>query len=163
MGETHPASVADPCDASALLLRANGGEDREALAPIVQASLPRLPTGATHGGITPERALFLGDRCSGVLPSGAAGTKALVLDLAETALGWMACANCPSAALRAVTSGYQALRRLLPEEKEALYAALRFAAAREGVRRLLTGRSGPLEGVRAVDGLGAAEARAAAG
>src|SRR3954468_12787249 len=39
LGETHPASVADPCDASALLLRADGGEDREALAPIVEASL----------------------------------------------------------------------------------------------------------------------------
>ena len=85
------------------------------------------------------------------------------MDLAETAVGWMAGANRPSAALRALTSGYQALRRLLPEEKDAFFAALRFAAARNGARRLATGRSGALDALGAVDSVGELEARAAAG
>jgi len=60
----------------------------------------------------------------------------------------------PSAALRAMTSGYQALRRLLPEEKDAFFLALRYAAVREGARRLSTGRSGALDPLRAVDAVG---------
>ena len=95
--------------------------------------------------------------------SGCAGSVALVLDLAETALGWMVGSPRPSAALRAIASGYQALRRLFPEEKEALFTALRFAAARDGARHLATRREGALDGLRAVDSIGAAEVRAAAG
>ena len=105
----------------------------------------------------------MGERCSAVLPSGLAGSGALVLDLAETAVGWIALALRPSAALRALTSGYQALRRLLPEEKDAFFLALRYAAVREGARRLSTGRSGALDALRAVDAVGEPEARAAAG
>jgi Ser/Thr protein kinase RdoA (MazF antagonist) len=163
LGETHPASVADPCNPNVLLARAPEGQDRSALGAVVDASLPRLPRGAVHGGMTPRCSLFIGERCSAVLPSGCAGSGALVLDLAETALGWMIGALRPPAALRAVTSGYQALRRLFPEEKEALYGALRFAAARDGARRLATGRAGAMEALRMVEALGAAEARAAAG
>jgi Ser/Thr protein kinase RdoA (MazF antagonist) len=163
LGETHPASVLDPCDPGALLARAPQTPERDELEAVVASSLPRLPRGAVHGGLTPRCALFIGERCSAVLPSGSAGTGALVLDLAETTLGWMVGTQNPSAALRAIASGYQALRRLYGEEKEALYAALRFAAARDGARRLATGRAGALEALRAVDSVGAAEARAAAG
>jgi len=163
LGETHPASVADPCDAAGLLARVASSSDRDALEPAVRAGLPPLPSGAGHGGLTPARALFIGERCSAVLPSGIAGSGSLVLDLAETALGWLLQAACPAAALRAVTSGYQALRRLLPEERDALYPALRYAAAREGARRLATGRAGALDGLHTVDSLGEPEARAAAG
>ncbi len=163
LGETHPASVADPCDPTSLLARSAQSEERDALQRLASSPLPRLPTGAGHGGLTPGRALFLGSRASAVLPSGMAASCALVLDLAETALGWMAGAECPSAALRAVTSGYQALRRLFAEEKEAFFGALRYAATREGARRLATGRSGALDGLRAVDTVGESEARSAAG
>jgi Ser/Thr protein kinase RdoA (MazF antagonist) len=163
LGETHPASVADPCDAKALLAGAPAIPERDALEPIIAAGLPQLPSGASHGGVTPARAFFMGDRCSAILPSGLSGSGALVLDLAETAVAWMAESNRPSAALRALTSGYQALRRLLPEEKDSFFAALRFAAAREGARRLATGRAGALEGLRAVDSVGESESRAAAG
>ena len=48
------------------------------------------------------------------------------------AIGWTLHAQRPAAALRALVSGYQALRRLLPEESQGLYAALRYAAARDG-------------------------------
>lgn len=163
LGETHPASVPDPCEPEGLLARSPRGEDRDTLSAVVEASLPRLPTGAGHGGLTPARALFMGDRISAVLPSGIAGSGSLVLDLAETAVGWMVGSSWPSAALRAVTSGYQALRKLFAEEKDALFAALRFAAAREGARRLATGRGGALEGLRAVESVGESEARLAAG
>ncbi|TMB19340.1 MAG: hypothetical protein E6J65_17455 [Deltaproteobacteria bacterium] len=164
LGETHPASVADPCDALSLLGRAPAGAERDALDAVARASaLPQLPSGAGHGGLTPQRALFIGERCSAVLPSGFAGSGALVLDLAETAVGWVAGAQRPPAALRALTSGYQALRRLLPEEKDAFFLALRYAAVREGARRLSTGRSGALDALRAVEAVGEPEARAAAG
>jgi Ser/Thr protein kinase RdoA (MazF antagonist) len=163
LGETHPAAVADPCDAAALLAGSPAGPDREVLEAAIGEALPELPSGASHGGLTPGRALFMGDRCSAVLPSGTSGSGALVLDLAETAVGWMATAQRPSAALRALTSGYQALRRLLPEEKDAFFASLRFAAAREGARRLATGRASVLDALLAVDAVGEMEARAAAG
>jgi len=81
----------------------------------------------------------------------------------QTAVGWIALAPRPSAALRALTSGYQALRRLLPEEKDAFFLALRYAAVREGARRLSTGRAGALDALRAVEAVGEPEARAAAG
>jgi Ser/Thr protein kinase RdoA (MazF antagonist) len=163
LGETHPASVADPFDVAALLARSPESEDREALQEVASSPLPRLPMGAGHGGLTSGRTLFIGNRASAVLPSGMAASCALVLDLAQTALGWMVGAECPSAALRAVTSGYQALRRLFAEEKDSFFGALRFAAAREGARRLATRRAGALDGLRAVDTVGESEARSAAG
>jgi Ser/Thr protein kinase RdoA (MazF antagonist) len=86
-----------------------------------------------------------------------------VLDLAEAAVGWMLAAPKPASALRALISGYQALRRLVPEELQAVYAALRFAAAREGARRASLGRPGPLAALQEVEALGEVEIRAAAG
>ena len=163
LGETHPAAVADPCDPRALLSGSAQGAEREVLEKAVSVALPPLPGGAGHGGLTPRSALFIGERCSAVLPSGLAGSGSLALDLAETAVGWIEGAERPSAALRAVTSGYQALRRLSPDERDLFFAVLRFAAAREGARRLATGRAAVLEPLRVVDSLGEAEVRAAAG
>jgi Ser/Thr protein kinase RdoA (MazF antagonist) len=162
LGETHPASVADPVDGATLLARMAPSAERDALAPILQAGLPPLPTGAVHGGLRPAKALFVGDRCSAVLPSALACSAALVLDVAEAAVGWMQGAR-PVPALRALVSGYQSLRRLAPEEKDALYPALRFAAAREGARRVATGTGDPLAVVKAVEAIGDQEIRAAAG
>ena len=163
LGETHPASVADPCDAGALLLRSPQGAERDALEAALRTALPPLPTGAGHGGLAPARALFIGERCSAVLPSGLSGSGALALDLAETALGWIEGAQNPAAALRAVTSGYQALRRLSLEERELLFPVLRLAAAREGARRMATGRPSALAPLRTVDAIGPSESRSAAG
>jgi Ser/Thr protein kinase RdoA (MazF antagonist) len=163
LGETHPAAVPDPCDPAALLALVADGPEREALEAAVHIVLPPLPRGAAHGGLTPRRALFIGDRCSAVLPSGVAGSEPLALDLAESAAAWMAGAPNPSAALRAITSGYQALRRLSPEERDLFFVILRFAAAREGARRLSTGQPGPLDPLRTVDALGEQEVCSAAG
>ena len=163
LGETHPAAVPDPCDPLALLARSAEGAEREALEAAARVALPPLPSGAGHGGLTPGRALFIGDRCSAVLPSGLAGSGSLALDLAETALGWMEGAERPSAALRAVTSGYQALRRLSPDERDLFFAVLRLAAARAGARRLATNRPAALEPLRIVDSIGQSDVRGAAG
>ena len=163
LGETHPASVADPCDAGVLLSRAPEGPDRDALEAAVRAPIQALPTGAGHGGLGPRCALFIGDRCSAVLPSGLAGSGPLVLDLAETAVAWLARSPHRAAALRGITSGYQALRRLSPEERDSFYSVLRLAAAREGARRIATGRSDPLSPLEAVDSIGQYEIRSAAG
>src|SRR3954469_4568144 len=99
LGETHPASVADPCDAAALLARSPEGPDRDALEGAVRAPIQALPTGAGHGGLAPKCALFIGDRCSSVLPSGLAGSGPFALDLAETAVGWLEHSSRPPAAL----------------------------------------------------------------
>jgi Ser/Thr protein kinase RdoA (MazF antagonist) len=163
LGETHPVAVADPFDGATLLASVPEGPEREALSPVLTAGLPALPTGAVHGGLRPSRALFVGDRCSAVLPSGLACSAALVLDVAETALGWMLGAQKPLAALRALVSGYQSLRRFAPEEVDALKAALRYAAAREGARRAAMGRPAALAAVEMVDALEDSDVRAACG
>jgi Ser/Thr protein kinase RdoA (MazF antagonist) len=163
LGETHPASVADSWDKESLLAQVPDGPNRDALAPVLEAGLPALPSGAIHGGLRPERALFIGDRCSAVLPSGVGCTAALVLDLADAAVGWALRAPRPAAALRGLVSGYQALRRLLPEESDSFYAALRYAAARDGARRAALERPMPLAALQAAESIGESEVRAAAG
>jgi homoserine kinase type II len=154
LGEAHPASVADPRDGPALLAKVPAGPEREALAPLLAPGLPGLPAGAVHGGLRPERALFVGDRCSAVLPSGLACSAPLILDVAEAALGWMLGARNPVAALRGLVSGYQSLRRLAPEESDALPAALRFAAARDCARKASMGLPSALSAVQFVNNLG---------
>jgi Ser/Thr protein kinase RdoA (MazF antagonist) len=86
-----------------------------------------------------------------------------VLDLARAACAWAMPAAEPLPALRAVLSGYQALRRLDPEERDALYPALRRAAAREGAYLLVAGQPDPLAALSAIEALGEKELRAAAG
>jgi Ser/Thr protein kinase RdoA (MazF antagonist) len=163
LAEVHPASVPDPFDGEALLAGLSQGPDRDALVATLEAGLPALPLGAVHGGLRPTRALFVGDRCSSVLPSGLACSAALVLDVAEAALGWILGAARPAAALRALLSGYQSLRRLAPEESDALWPALRFAAAREGARRVAMRQPGPLSALKAVEAVGESDVRSAAG
>ena len=163
LGEVHPAAVADPADGASLLAKLPPGPGRDGLAAVLQAGLPALPAGAVHGGLRPARALFIGDRCNAVLPSGFACSAPLVLDLAEAALGWMLGAERPSAALRALVSGYQSLRRLAPEETAAIWPALRFAAAREGARRICMERPAALAALEAVDAVGEADVRSVAG
>jgi Ser/Thr protein kinase RdoA (MazF antagonist) len=163
LGETHPASVSNPCDVAALLDQMAPGPERDRVVPLAQAGLPRLPIGAVHGGLRPERALFIGERCSAVLPSGLACSGPLLLDVADTAVEWMAASEAPVAAMRAILSGYQALRRLVQEEREALFAALRFAAAIEGARRVVLRRAQALAVLDCVEGVGEREVLAAAG
>ena len=163
LGETHPASVADPADGPALAARLPPGVEAETLRAVLGAGLLSLPLGAVHGAPDPAHALFIGDRCSALLPSGRACAAPLVLDVAEALCAWALPLSRPLPALRGFLSGYQALRRLAPEECEALFPALRFAAARAGARRLWLGEPGALSPLQAADILGEAEVRSAAG
>jgi hypothetical protein len=163
LGETHPASVAESADGPALAARLPPGPAADVLLPLLRAPPSGLPTGAAHGRLGPACALFLGARCSAVLPSGGAASLVLSLDLAELLVAWALPLPQPTPALRALVSGYQALRRLDPDERDALWATLRHAAAREGARRLLAGAPEPLRPLEAADALGADEVRAAAG
>lgn len=133
LGEAHPAKVADGTDAKSLLCHCEAGSQRDALAEVLSVPLEPLPSGAVHGGMVPGRALFIGDRCSAVLPSGVACFGPLAIDLGDAAVGFL-CEERPLLSLRALVLGYQSLRRLLPEEVQALPQVLRLAAAREGAR-----------------------------
>jgi homoserine kinase type II len=162
LGEAHPAKVADHADASTLLRHVRPGRDREALAAVLEIPLEPLPSGAIHGWLGPGRALFMGERCSAVLPSGAACFGPLLLDLAECAAGFFAEAPQPLAVLRSLLWGYQSLRRLLPEEARALPQMLRLAAARDGARRAAGEEPVPLAALDAVRALSDAEIRESA-
>ncbi len=163
LAETHPAAVADPIDGALLAARLQSGAAAAVIARVLIEPLPRLPSGAAHGSLGPGRALFIGDRCSAILPGGRACSAPLVLDLAEALAAWALPAPRRASALRALVSGYQGLRRLAREEADALFAALRHAAAREGARRMLAGEAHPLAPLQAADELGEAEVHAAPG
>jgi Ser/Thr protein kinase RdoA (MazF antagonist) len=163
LGEAHPASIADPCDGSKLLARLKKSDVSSALQAALATLSTALPTGACHGGLSERQALFIGDRCSAILPGGCAVSAPLALDLAETLVSWALPLPHPEPALRAIVSGYQALRRLASEEREALWACVRHAAAREGARRLLANREDPLGPLEAAERLGPEAIRSAAG
>jgi Ser/Thr protein kinase RdoA (MazF antagonist) len=162
LGEAHPASVPEPvpCSKIAAQLDKHDAPLREAL---LELELSALPCGAAHGHLGPGQALYLGDRCSAVLPSGTAHSGPLVLDLARAAEAWSLGSPEPIVAIRAVVSGYQGERRLLSEERDSFGRALRCAAAQEGVRRLSAGRTESLAPLHALAALDAAEIRAATG
>jgi Ser/Thr protein kinase RdoA (MazF antagonist) len=163
IGEAHPASVPPALSCAELAGRLPRGAESERLAPALRADLSSLPAGAAHGWFGPRQALYIGDRCSAVLPSGEAHSGPLVLDLARAACAWAVTAAEQLPAVRAVISGYQALRRLDPEERDALYPAIRCAAAREGAVALLSGLPDALAALRAIEALGEKDLRAAAG
>jgi Ser/Thr protein kinase RdoA (MazF antagonist) len=160
LGEAHPASVPEPMPCSKIAAQL-GNADPRLRDALTELELSALPSGAAHGHLGPGQALYLGDRCSAVLPSGAAHSGPLVLDLARAAEAWSLGAPQPLAAIRAVVAGYQAERRLLSEERESFGCALRCAAAQEGARRLSAGEADSLAPLHVLEGLDAAEIRAA--
>jgi Ser/Thr protein kinase RdoA (MazF antagonist) len=163
IGEAHPASVVAPLRGADLAERLPSCAEAEELVPALRQDLTSLPLGAAHGRLGPEQALYIGDRCAAVLPSGEAHSGPLALDLARAACAWALGAMEVLPAIRAVLSGYQALRRLSPEERDAFRAALRSAAAREGAYRLMMGRRDALEPLRAVEQVTEDDLRAATG
>jgi Ser/Thr protein kinase RdoA (MazF antagonist) len=163
IGEAHPASVVEPWSAQKLGARLPDTREAAALREALAPDFSSLPAGASHGRAGPAQMLFIGDRCSAVLPSGAAHSGPLVLDLARAAMSWAAASREPLAAVRAVTSGYQALRRLAPEERDALHPALRWAAGYEGACTALAGAPDSLQALRTIDELSDGAVRAAAG
>jgi Ser/Thr protein kinase RdoA (MazF antagonist) len=164
LGSAHPASVPDPLDGAQLAARLPAGGPGEELRDVLQPGLPGLPAGAVHGCFGPSQLLFAGERATAVLPSGISCSAPLVVDLAHALCAWALPLPRPQLGVRAIVSGYQALRRLAGEERDALYPALRFAAARAGALLLLSGRVAlALAALRACEALGEADVRAAAG
>ena len=135
LGEAHPASVPAPLSCVELAGRLPLGAQAEVLGPALRTDFCSLPAGASHGRLGPQQALYIGDRCSAVLPSGEAHSGPLVLDVARAACAWAMAAAEQLPALRAVLSGYQALRRLDPEERDALLG--RAVALLEGDERVV--------------------------
>jgi Ser/Thr protein kinase RdoA (MazF antagonist) len=164
LGATHPASVADPLDGAQLAARLPAGEPGEELRDVLQPGLPGLPAGAVHGSFGPSHVLFAGERATAVMPSGVSCSAPLVVDLANALCAWALPLSRPQPAMRAIVSGYQSLRRLPGEERDALYPALRFAAARAGALLLLSGQvAQALAALRGCEALGEPDVRAAAG
>jgi Ser/Thr protein kinase RdoA (MazF antagonist) len=163
IGEAHPASVIAPLRGADLAERLPSSPEAEQLVPALRQDLSSLPLGAAHGRLGPEQALYIGDRCAAILPSGEAHSGPLALDLARAACSWALDAAELLPAIRAILSGYQALRRLSPEERDAFAPALRYAAAREGAYRLIMGRRDALEPLRAMERIPEDEVRAATG
>jgi Ser/Thr protein kinase RdoA (MazF antagonist) len=148
IGEAHPASVVAPLRGADLAGRLPPGKEAEELVPVLREELPSLPLGAAHGCLGPQQALYIGERCGAVLPSGEAHSGSFVLDLARTACSWALASAEVLPAIRAVSSGYQALR---------------YSAAREGAYRVLGHRRDALAPLRCIQEIGEKEIRAAAG
>jgi Ser/Thr protein kinase RdoA (MazF antagonist) len=163
IGEAHPASVVEPVASRKLAALLPATDEAAPLREALASDFSTLSAGASHGHLGPGQALFIGERCSAVLPCGGAHNGPLVLDLARATLAWAIGGGEPLAAVRAVTSGYQGLRRLQPEERDAFLATLRCAAAQEGARRMLAGEPDPLGPLRTIDALGARDLRDAVG
>lgn len=148
--QDFPQTRANAMDfaASAAILEGCGAEalatiDPELLGMIGAASaaaaldLSGLPQSQTHTDLFPDNVLMLGDRVTGLIDFYFACTGPMVLDLAVTHAAWCfdeANAYRPDCGA-ALVEGYQAVRRLTPEER-ALFAeiakgaCLRFVASR---------------------------------
>jgi Ser/Thr protein kinase RdoA (MazF antagonist) len=163
LGSAHPASVADPCDSASLAARLPAGAASEQVAELLRRSFAPLPMGALHGHPGPAQFLFIGERPSGLLPSGAAHSGPLLLDLAEAMVGWALSLEEPLPALRALVSGYQSLRRLTAPEKASLHPMLVHAAARADARVLIAGRRLATDSLTALQALREDDVRALAG
>lgn len=134
--------------ASAAILEACGADRLAAINPALPAMLDHartaaaldlaaLPQSQTHTDLFPDNVLMLGDRVTGLIDFYFACTGPMLLDLAVTHAAW--CfdesnayrADCGAALIE----GYQAVRRLGPQER-ALFAdvakgaCLRFVASR---------------------------------
>jgi homoserine kinase type II len=148
--QDFPQTRANAMDfaASAAILDACGAEALATIDPALPAmrdhahaaaalDLSALPISQTHTDLFPDNVLMLGDRVTGLIDFYFACTGPMVLDLAVTHAAW--CFDAQNAYRAdcgaALIEGYQAVRRLTPEER-ALFpevakgACLRFVASR---------------------------------
>jgi homoserine kinase type II len=148
--QDFPRTRANTMDfaASAAILTACGADRLATIDPALPAMLEHartaaaldlaaLPQSQTHTDLFPDNVLMLGDSVTGLIDFYFACTGPMVLDLAVTHAAW--CFDASNAYRpdcgAALLEGYQAVRRLSPEER-ALFpqvakgACLRFVASR---------------------------------
>ena len=99
---------------------------------------PDLPRGPVHADLFRDNALFEDGRISGVIDFYFAGVDCLLYDLAVCANDWCLKPDhsLDGARTKALLSGYQALQRFTPLEREAWPVMLRAAALRFWLSRL---------------------------
>jgi len=95
-------------------------------------TLTDLPMGSVHGALVHENVFFLGDDVSGVINFRLRHDDALVSEVADVLVGWT---TDPTGALdegraSALLSGYQEVRPLAANEKEALPGFVMSSASR---------------------------------
>jgi homoserine kinase type II len=96
-----------------------------------------LPQGAIHADLFPDNAFFDGPEVTGVIDFYFACTDAFAYDLAVCLNSWAGRRGAfDLARARALCAGYEAVRPLTPEEREALPALLRGSALRFLLTRL---------------------------
>ncbi len=97
---------------------------------------PALPQGLVHGDLFRDNVLWSGDgNLSALLDFESASHGTLAFDLMVTVLAWCFTGGFDGARARAMTAGYEQVRRLTPAERAALaiegaFAALRFTITR---------------------------------
>ncbi len=136
----------------AAMARAGGPLDRHpradaevrAVLPTLEAEarewsrLAGLPTGAIHADLFRDNVRFIGGRVSAIFDWEMACTDAFALDLAIALNAWTfsAAGRFEAPLATALVAGYQSLRPLFPEERDALWPLARAAAARYTASRL---------------------------
>ena len=113
-------------------------QDLEAVSAL-DPLLDRLPTGTIHADLFPDNAFFLGDRFTGAIDFYFACTDALAYDLAVCVNAW---AFEPDGAFNFskganLIAGYQSIRPLNEDERDAFPLLCRGAALRFFLTRLI--------------------------
>jgi homoserine kinase type II len=111
----------------------------EELAFLQKAWPANLPRGVIHADLFPDNVLFLGDSLSGLIDFYFACTDFLVYDLAVCLNAWCFESDLSFNITKgmALFTGYERLRKLQPEEIEALPVLARGAALRFALTRLV--------------------------
>jgi homoserine kinase type II len=102
------------------------------LAYLDRAWPKNLPSGVIHADLFPDNVFFIGEQLSGLIDFYFACNDAFAYDIAVTLNAWCFESDCAFNITkgRALLKGYESVRPLAPEEREALPTLARGAALR---------------------------------